>query len=208
MGAMAFRNELDALRYRVAEDEQTLAELRARIEECDAVLEERLRAEQTAVAGRYAELRATHDPDIVTLRVWHDKFVPIAVGCLLMGVVTSAVPGSPVGPWGGIGVTLLGAFVLQLRSQRTVINRTTRRFDVRWPWSPRAYATSRPIAAERIVVRRHVRRSKGTTEITFSVDVGEVEIAHCMNDAQAERIAQEVRDFLSVGTAEVTSSAH
>lgn len=193
---MPFRDELGALRHRVDASEIELAELRAAIRACDAVLAERLDQGRAEALTRYQNLQATHDPDIRTFRVWHAKGPIIA--CVFEAVgIGFAISGNLRG---GLFLALLGAVVLQLVSVRTIVNRRTSTFDVRLPWSPSAYEATRPIAAERITVRRDVKRWKGKTEITFAVDVGGSDLANGISDeGRARELAAELRDFVSSG---------
>ena len=138
----------------------------------------------------YRILRPTRDPDVCTVRAWHIKLYFIGAVLMVTGVVFCFV-GKLLG---GALFAALGIFPLVLGLRHTVVNRRTGTFDVRMPWS---YRASTPIAADQIVVRRVVQRSKGTTDVTYSVLVGADELAHGMGERDAATLAQELGNFLA-----------
>jgi hypothetical protein len=146
-----------------------------------------------AVSGSdwpYRILRPTRDPDVCTVRAWHLKLYFIAGGLMVGAVVFGFV----LNPWGGAFLAALGMLPLALGLRHTVVNRRTARFDVRLPWS---HLANTPIAADQIVVRRVVSTSKGTTDITYSVVVGEEDLADGMGEDDAATLARELREFLT-----------
>lgn len=147
-------------------------------------------ADVSRAAWPYRMLRPTRDPNVCTVRAWHIKLYFIAAILIVTGVVFSFVGKL----WGGALFAALGFVPLVVGLRHTVVDRSTGRFDVRMPWS---HVARTPIAADQIVVRRVVQRSKGTTDITFSVSVGEDELAAGMGEEDAATLAQELREFLA-----------
>jgi hypothetical protein len=151
---MPFRDELAARRYRVEASEAELSEIQAAIRECDAALAARLDTARTDVQRRYELLRGTHDPDICKFRMWHSKILFIGFGLTALGLIFAIFGNSNA----GILFALFGAVFFQGASLRTVVSRRDNTFDLRFPWSPRAYRTTKPIAPEHIAVRLDLKR--------------------------------------------------
>jgi hypothetical protein len=137
-------------------------------------------------------LRATRDPDIRTIREWHSKLRWVG-GALIVCAIVFAIF---VHLRGAAALLALAMFPLVLATQRTVVNRRSATFDVRFPWTGDAAPAHEPISGDRIRVRRDVTKSKGTVDITFAVVVGDTDLASGMGGEDAERLAGELRDFL------------
>jgi hypothetical protein len=177
------------LRNRCAQLEGELATLREEAERLDADLE-----------ARFILLWPTRNADLRQCRAHASLDLWFIAGGLGIGAIVAAAFGN----LGAVFLAALAAAPLQIRSMRTVVDRRRRAFATRFPWSRRALEAKHPLGD--VVVRRHVKRSKGNTTITYEVVSGGRILADGMSQATAERLAREIEDFLGAKHAQLTEA--